>query len=427
MAAWKTLPKIGPTTKVEIDSVGGVTVDGRPVPRALIEKLSPTELTAYYKKLHEAKNRTSGTTKQAEATAASTGGKVTDVQQGLDYLQKQGIETDPNKLNISIQDEFAAQGLDVSNPTIQLIIQNAGEALQNPQQLQATIYQLQQNPDNLSEPATAYSQAFAESGFDSPYNPQPAPGASQLAAFEAREGGGRGITPTDISGPPSPYEMQGTTGWLQFKNGVLVNPTTGVVTYDPVSLAAGSPRWFRETVSSWDEDKLVEWRKRLHEFGYLDKDAAKIKGSNSVFLAALQAYQDNRYRNGGKPLMGDPAIAKGSREERAKLVNVREEMGAQIRNTVRQTYRNIYGTDPTDGEVAAFSSTIFETAMELQRKYRNKYDDPNVGAAVSEATERQVEKMEGSPEATLLRESDEENTRLRDAMERAVIATRGLA
>jgi hypothetical protein len=102
-------------------------------------------------------------------------------------------------------------------------------------------------------------------------------------------------------------------------------------------------------------------------------------------------------------------------------------MGAQVRNNVRSVYRNVYGTDPTDGEVEAFSSTIFETAMQLQRKYRAKYGDPNSSAAISEATERAVESIEGSPQATLLRESDEENTRLRDAMERAVVATRGLA
>jgi hypothetical protein len=47
--------------------------------------------------------------------------------------------------------------------------------------------------------------------------------------------------------------------------------------------------------------------------------------------------------------------------------------------------------------------------------------------AATEAQERFIEQLEGSPEATFLTESEEENTTLHDAMQQAVIVTNSLA
>ena len=418
MAEWKTLPKITSTTKV-VFTGPVVMVNGRSLSRGLIEAKA-ADPAAYLRQLEQAAERTKGDQAEAEAVAQRSGDTPEEVQSDVDVLEGAGFSVESAEDNLL--DVLRANGIDVENQELRALVDQMGNEIAR-EYLPVIIPQFQQKFP--AAPATIYSQAYELSGFDEPYRPDPldayGPGATAV-----REGG---VEPAPASTLP-PFETQDTTGWLQFKNGVLVDPSGSqgnMVFYDPSTVVPGSPRWFREVVMNWSEKKIVEWKKRLHEFGYLSKDDAKEPYNDITFRNALAAYHEQRYLNGGKPAMGDASIAKGSRAERAKLVNVREEMGSQIRNSVRSVYRNVYGTDPTDGEVEAFSSTIFETAMELQRRFRNRYDDPNTSAAVQEATEREIERIETSPSATFLRESEEENTRLRDSLERAVAATRGLA
>ena len=423
---WTTLPKIGPNTKVEKTYSGGYWVNGRPINREVLMNLPREKRLSYERQLDAAAERTKGTEVKIEAVAKQSGEAPEEVRQDINTLEGAGFTVDPQETNLI--NLLKSSGIDVDNPELKLLLdQMGGEIAQ--EFIPVLIPQFQQKYP--SAPATAYSQAFAQSGFDQPYAPDPLDFQGPLATA-VREGG---VKPTPQAKLPG-FETQDSTGWLQFQNGVLVDPSGAsgaYVHYDPTKVVPGSPRWFREVVSKWDDKKVAEWRKRLHEFGYLDKDEAKEKGidgsftTGQGFMGALYRYHEARYLNGGKPTMGDASIAKGSRTERAKLVNVREEMGAQIRNTVRSTYRNIYGTDPSDGEVEAFSSSIFDTAMELQRRFRSKYGDPNTSAAVQEASERQIERIENSPQASFLRESEEENTRLRDSLQTAVMATRGLA
>lgn len=419
MAEWKTLPKITESTKVELLPSGDFKVNGRVLPRELLMTgLSPTERLRYGKQLREAAQRDE---ERVEEIAQEEGEAPTAIEQDIETLEGAGFSVDPGEGNSLIQ-TLQASGIDTDNPELRLLIDQMGGEIAR-DFLPVLIPQFQQRFP--SAPATAYSNAYELSGFEGPYTPDPLD-AFGPNATAVREGG---VEAPPVSSLP-PFETQDSTGWLQYRNGVIVDPSGAsgsFVYYDPSANVPGSPRWFREVVAKWGEKKIVEWRKRLHEYGYLSKDEAKEKAYDITFRNALTAYHEQRYLNGGKPTMGDASIAKGSRQERAKLVNVREEMGAQIRNTVRSTYRSIYGTDPTDGEVDAFASTIFDTAMDLQRRYRNRYDDPNTSAAVGEASERFIEKIETSPEATFLRESEEENTRLRDSLERAVVATRGLA
>jgi hypothetical protein len=65
--------------------------------------------------------------------------------------------------------------------------------------------------------------------------------------------------------------------------------------------------------------------------------------------------------------------------------------------------------------------------MELERKYRRKGYSNYSGLAATEAEERFIEKLEQIPEAALLRESEEENTLLRESLQQAVIVTKSLA
>jgi hypothetical protein len=49
------------------------------------------------------------------------------------------------------------------------------------------------------------------------------------------------------------------------------------------------------------------------------------------------------------------------------------------------------------------------------------------GAAAGEAVARIGERLEGTPQAEFLQDAEEENTRMRDALQQAVIVTNSLA
>lgn len=249
----------------------------------------------------------------------------------------------------------------------------------------------------------AYAKALELGGFEEEYSP---PHALQHGDVRT----GRGHYRPEVGEAPA-TETSGD--FMRFKNGVIVDQTTGDVLYEPGSAVPGSPGWRQAIVRNWSDEKAQEWRTRLYKLGY---DVDKKGGMDVQLLQGLQAYWTSRYQMGGEEV---PLSVAAHRDEREKLVNVREEFGATIRNDIRETYRRIYGTDPTDGEVEALSSTVFDTAMKLQRAKKGNF--------VQEAVERNVEKMEGSPEARLLTDAEEENTRLRDSLETAISATRSLA
>jgi hypothetical protein len=306
-------------------------------------------------------------------------------------------------------------GVDVEHPNVQAAIQGFGDMLQDPTLGPAMIANLAETYP--AAPLQDYDRALAVSGFRGPYvAPQPAPGFGQLAAQE-------GVDVADLKPPTPNFETQPETGWIRYKNGVLVSPE-GDVMFDPTSRAPGSIAWGRDVVSNWSDQKVAEWRKRLHDFGYLTKDQAKVKGVDSVFLSALSSYHISRYANGGKPVAGDLAGV-STPDEKGPLLNY-EDVSAQIRNDVREQYRRVFGTDATDGLVEGYTNTIIRTAMELQRRYRKKEYSGYSSMAATEAEERFIERLEGSPQATFLRESTEENTSLRDALQQAVIVTQSL-
>ena len=107
----------------------------------------------------------------------------------------------------------------------------------------------------------------------------------------------------------------------------------------------------------------------------------------------------------GGDLLGAGASGRGA--EKPKPFDLGE-YSAQIRNDVREQYRRVYGLDPSDGEVQTWTDYIVSTGMDMQRRNIRKYDSPDTAGAAAEAEERFIERLEGSPGAMFLRDSNEE-------------------
>jgi hypothetical protein len=324
----------------------------------------------------------------------------------------------------SLRAMLDSAGVDLDDPTIRTYIAERQAALDAGvvplSQLQQEVQALALNP-KFTKPATVYQQELELSGFgDDPFY-APKPVATDPAAGITRPGMGQFVQ-ADPSAPD--YQEAEGTGYIRYANGVLVSPEGGV-TFDPTSNAPGSIRWFRETVNGWDEEKVKDWRGKLHEWGYLAEDETKSGSADLNFREALARYHGARYVNGGTPVVEDATMAAGG-STAPKPVNLRD-FSAQIRNDVRDQYETVYGVAPSDGEVELWSDYIIRQGMQLQRKFRRKYDDPMTSMASVEAEEMFAEKIETSPKAEFLHEAEEENTRLRETFDRMAQVTASLA
>lgn len=318
----------------------------------------------------------------------------------------------------NLESQLAAANVDVENAAVQAMLQDPAiqELLRGPLAAAMVTELATQYP---AIPAQEYDAALQLSGFRGDFNliQDPADLVTLTAGTDTQIARFRETKPS--------VETHPDTGWLRFANGVLVSPE-GQVVFDPTSRAPGSLTWQREVVPNWSAEKVSEWRERLHKLGYLTKDQAKVDGVDTPFLNALRSFHENRYVNGGKPVAGDLAgVAGAGAADKPPLLDF-DDMQAQIRNDVREQYRRVFGEDPSDGEVAAFSASIIRTAETLQRRYRRKEYGGFTSMAATEAEERFIERLEQSPEAEFLRDSEEENTSLRDAIQQAVIVTNSL-
>lgn len=323
---------------------------------------------------------------------------------------------------------FSNLGIDVSDPNIQRLLnsipQQEDSFNQNPQLFVAFL-------NGATEAArqsglvtqTSYEAALEAagfgtepmglspelSGFTSPEFVVPAPPARGLAHY--------GIEVGDVPD----YVVQPETGWIQFGNGVLVQPNAqlgdvNAVIYPAVTDAPGSDTWLRTAVPRWGADKVNEWRKRLIDQGYLNPASAKGP-ADATFLNALRQFQTVKYQNGGKPMALD------INPEDAALPSFNfKQLQSQIRNDVRDQYERVYATAPTDDELQKWSQFIMEKSRELYKR-----GELAPSQATAEAEERFVERLEGQPGAQYLKENLDENTQLRDSILRAVMVTQGMS
>lgn len=307
-----------------------------------------------------------------------------------------------------------AAGVDVEDPNVQLFIRTLPDDIP-PDLLQFYVAQLATKYP--SAPVTVYGQAFEASGFTGPQIVMGVTTPSEL----------RGVPESQTVAGGKGFSVHPETGWIMYANGVLVNPGDGSVYFDPTSAAPGSPNWLRQVQTTWTEEQVMDWRKRLVEFGYLTKEQGKVKGIDQAFLDAIQAYHVNRYRNFGTSVPTDLAAIGQIGGQRFRLTA--EDFQAQIRGDVREQFRRVFGNEPSEAELDEWSRFVTQQAIRLQKVFEQKGATPStaLSLAATEAEERLIEELETSPEASFLRESVEENTRLRDALATAVVTARSLA
>jgi len=260
-------------------------------------------------------------------------------------------------------------------------------------------------PDNLlPEYRTTYAMAFQEGGFEGPLRRPEYPDQKTHASMALFDKAGLS-------------EYNENTGFTQFP-GVVVTPDMQVI-FDPRSNAPGSPKWM-QGVWDWGEAKVGSWRDTLVKMGYLPKSSAETRGVDVQFLQALQAYHYNRYAYGGGQAVPSGASESDSRGELLDFKDIR----GQITNDVRNQFRNVYGTDPEDSELKAWTQFVVRKASQLQRDFRSEGVPSYSSAAYGEASERFIGKLE--EDAAPYREAVEENTSLRDGLAAAAAAIRGL-
>jgi hypothetical protein len=321
---------------------------------------------------------------------------------------------------VNIRELFTAQNIDIEAAAIQEAIAFYGgftgfETWASKPENQAMFQTLllgwaDQYP--LSTGTGSYAQATEMADFGGPQLLQGASTPSELA----------GVDSDVLMTPGERFDRNPDTGWIRYKNGVLVGPE-GQVAYDPSSKAPGSPQWMLG-VGEWSEEEVKKWRVTLQDLGYLEKTNKPSGTADAFFKKALSDYQAQRYLNGGKPMAWDAAAGAGGAGQR--LFDV-EDIAPEIRNVVRDNYTRVYGVEPSDQEVTYWSQFIFRQTMELQRKFRGKYDDRSFSTAYGQAEESFIEELEGAPKAQMLLDSARENTELHDSIQSAIYVTQGLS
>ncbi|HWO71222.1 MAG TPA: hypothetical protein VNP94_10785 [Actinomycetota bacterium] len=312
------------------------------------------------------------------------------------------------------EEVLEAAGIDVSHPVIRMMLDASPEEVLAGASDDAFLARLRAVAP--STPLTAYEDALEASGFGA----RPPIEAGVTTPSELR-----GVPPERVLTPGESYTVHPETGWVMYRNGVLYDPATGSVVFEPNSAAPGSPypAW-TEKVFSWPEEKVREWKQRLRDFGYLTAEEAKGTEVDQAFLDGLRAYHIARYANFGRAIPLDASAAAGGG---APSLTARD-LQAQIRGAVREQFRRVFGNDPSDAELEEWTRFVTRTSLQVQRRLmrRGVSEDRALSVATAEAEERFVERLETSPEATFLRESVEENTRLRDALAAAAAVGRSL-
>jgi hypothetical protein len=310
------------------------------------------------------------------------------------------------------------RGLDIEAPNVVNMIALVEAMGMTLTEAATWIDMLAGDPANMSQAAaTPYSNALEESGFGTDFSFPTSPGAQQLGAFE-------GISPT----APGPGVItQPDTGWQLFPNGALVNkahpdPMQAVI-FKPGSNAPGSSWWYDATVTKWSPEKVSEWRSRLTKMGYLAKEDEDTKGLDMNFRMALTQYHTYRYYNNGKAVALDNA-AGGPPNPTITPKDFQD----QIRNNVRQQFLATFGDEPSEAELASWTRFTLAQATSLQMRYMKKglSEGEALSMAQSQAGEQTADKLWTDPVATFQREGAEENTKLHDALQRAIFATEGL-
>lgn len=317
-----------------------------------------------------------------------------------------------SNIKLQIEEALKNAGVDITAPEVQYMIDNRPDLLSDPKLGPLLVAQFAQLYPSGEQ--TAYDQLVVDAGFENGFQPvAPSPGIAQLAAHER----------LDLM-PKGAQFNASEDGAVLYKNGVLVTPDGQVVYQENDEAAAGSRAWLENARSTWSDETVLEWRKKLVEFGYLPKEQSD--GAYDVtFETALRAYQEQKYLHFGKPIVVD-ASAGASLAAEIKLSPA--DLQAEIRGSVTEQFIKVFGDEPSDAELSSWSRWLTDEWTKLQKKLVKKGVDPvsALGVAGTQADELFIEKLGNTPQVEYATENFQENTRLRDAMQSAVITTSAL-
>jgi hypothetical protein len=349
--------------------------------------------------------RKSGAQQQAQGKAPTVAAPE-EKQRARQRLESEGITpiAGPGGFKTSQQviEFLDLAGIDTSDPALRLVLADPGfvDIMNGPS---AEGYMAGLKKQFPKRAITVYEQARQELGFQGPFphpDPHVSPEITRIEGYKVRD-----------------YEISAENGAIRFRNGVIVDPSIGPegVTFPDNENVPGSPVWLTRAQQTWDKPQILQQRQELYEMGYLPKDAVDRPVFDVQLRDTLEMFHRYRYLNLGKPVpLGPPQGDTGG-----DTLDFGE-LRASIENDVTGHFREVFGDDPSDAEKKRWTDFVVNTAMKLQSR------DLDAGVAGTEARARFQQRLEQHPVAVFERETEEENTELRDSLLRAVLAVRGL-
>ena len=361
------------------------------------------------------------------AATVMSGTPVTSEQPTPDNKEKQlyqmagGVALPDNPDAVVSPEDFTSlanqYGIDTEGDAFQAFLSAYGDG-EDMQTAQDLVQLLANSPEYMKQPlATPYNQALVNSGFGLEYQYPVSQTSFKLAAQE-------GVKPQAV-GPKTVTQPE--SGWIMYSNGVLVDPNAGnpatAVTFKPNSQAPGSYWWYRDVVSKWSPEKIKSEREHLADLGFLSRSDAKSGELDEVFHQALLQYHATRYFYGRESMNDATAAAAGTNP-----MMTAKDYQARIENNVRQQWLAVFGEEPTDAELSSWTRFTIREAVDLQREYMRRGVDEGtaLSAGMTESTEATASRLWENPAFQHQRENVAENTKLRDAMERTISATRAV-
>jgi hypothetical protein len=203
-----------------------------------------------------------------------------------------------------------------------------------------------------------------------------------------------------------------------FRNGAVAFPETGQVVYPLDGSVPGSRTWVSTAEKTWSEEQTLAWRQQLYQLGY---SVTKKGGWDQPLIDATLEYYKQKYLNLGEVV--PTGMGAGGASPTSQPVNPHRFVGA-VQGEIFNQFRSVYGQDPSPDELQSWTQFVMRMSKKLQRGPLAQR--MSIGGAVSEAEARMGVKLYQSPEASFLRNRQEENTSLHDALTTAIQATRGL-
>lgn len=278
-----------------------------------------------------------------------------------------------------------------------------------------------------SQYGAATTQLFGVSGppaFHAPMGTPSVNAGQEDAQLKAGNFLGQNAEETAASNNQGAYYTNPSNGAIVYRNGVIMDPQTGSVYYPPDEKIAGSPVWMNKIRSSWSDGRIMEEKALLVKYGYLPKGSQKHADWDLSFQNGLTAFYNSKYSNYGKPVVADTGAGgyagPGGTGSTSTFSNLRQ-VHATIQSDIISQYHTLFQRDPSDAELAKWTSFVISQGNKLQRGANGL----SAGSAATEAENRALHTWRQTPEFGY-RQDQEENTSLRDGIVGAVQASQAV-